>query len=302
MTPRGKLDVDGTIYGQAMMLSSGNTINAIVTSISSPTDLQIPTAAAVSAYVAANSAVPSSIIAGDTTVAITDTGANGQVAFTVNGAQKMIIDQNGNVGIGSTAPTAALDVNGGVNISGSGSSYSTGALGLGSSSTMGAGTMLGVQGGMVVGSAGYFTTAAPSNGVIVSGNVGVGTTDPRSALDINGTASVKTVVLVPPAAVVSVTAGDGVNTVASSFIRIAGSGGAVTVTANPAITTTGIADGQELVLMGTSDVNTVGFTNGNGLTLDQGVPFTLGAGSKLRLIYSSVDTAWQELSRSVVAP
>ena len=127
--PRGKLDVDGTVYSSAMMLSSGNTVNAIVTTLSAPTDLQIPTAKAVSAYVAASATNPAMITAQDTTVIVTDTGSNGQVAFNINGSQSMIIDQNGNVGIGSTAPAAKLDINGALrvnNLIGQASEYNNG--------------------------------------------------------------------------------------------------------------------------------------------------------------------------------
>ena len=66
---------------------------------------------------------------------------------------------NGNVGIGTTLlTTAALTV-------------MNGNVGIG---TWVPGNELGVVGGMAIGPANYTATAAPSNGLIVSGNVGIG--------------------------------------------------------------------------------------------------------------------------------
>jgi len=49
------------------------------------------------------------------------------------------------------------------------------------------GSKLSVSGGASIG-AGYDTTAAPSNGMIIDGNVGIGTTGPGYTLTVNGTA------------------------------------------------------------------------------------------------------------------
>jgi hypothetical protein len=141
----------------------------------------------------------------------------------------------------------------------------------------------------------------------VGGNIGINSTAPRGRLDVegtiygstlyvDGTSSLNKVVLVPTATQ-TIAAGSGVTSVPSTLIRIVSSGGAVTVTADPPITTTGVSDGQELVLMGTSNTDTVKFTNGSSLSLSQGVSFTMGAGARLRLIYSAADAAWMELSR-----
>jgi len=297
---QGNVESDGTLYGYGMMLSSGNTVNAIVTTISSPTNLQIPTAAAVTSYVATQVSTPASITSGDTTVIVTDGGATGQVAFKINGSTSMIVDQNGNVGIGTSVPASRFAVMGAGTAtnkmlelydSGKTSRFvvlDNGNVGIGVAAPA---VTLDVNGGINISGAGnnYFTS-----------NVGIGSTVPRSALDVSGTASVNTVVLVPPAATVTVTAAAGVSTVASSFIRIVSNGGAVTVTAVPPITITGIADGQELILLGTSNTNTVQFTNAAALKLQDGVSFTMNSGSKLMLIYSSADTTWMEISRSLM--
>jgi hypothetical protein len=46
-------------------------------------------------------------------------------------------------------------------------------------------SMLGVYGGVTIGSS-YISTTAPSNGAIIQGNVGIGTTGPSQALEVNG--------------------------------------------------------------------------------------------------------------------
>jgi hypothetical protein len=69
-------------------------------------------------------------------------------------AERMIVDSNGYVGIGTTAPQSKLDVEGSVRI---GSGYS------------GNNTI----------------TTNPTNGMIIEGNVGIGTTAPQTNLDIS---------------------------------------------------------------------------------------------------------------------
>lgn len=79
-----------------------------------------------------------------------------------------------------------------------------------------------------------------------------------------------------------------------SLIYVQGNGGPVTMTANPQLTTSGIAEFSELVIRGRSDANTVTFVNGNGLALNG--PAVLGADDTLSLIFDG--TAWVESSRS----
>jgi hypothetical protein len=47
-------------------------------------------------------------------VTVTDTGSNGTIALATAGAERLRVTTGGNVGIGSTSPGAALDVNGGI--------------------------------------------------------------------------------------------------------------------------------------------------------------------------------------------
>lgn len=77
--------------------------------------------------------------------------------------------------------------------------------------------------------------------------------------------------------------------------RVAGSGGAVTLSATTAIADGTIAD-QVLVLQGTSDTNTVTVPDGantalNGLAI-------LSDGTSLLLIWDATNSKWRELSRN----
>jgi len=81
-----------------------------------------------------------------------NTAANPAIQMKVGdsgGTTALTISNNGNVGIGTTAPLSKLDVNGGLAVG----SYAG-------------------------------TSAAPSNGLIVSGNVGIGTTSPGGKLEV----------------------------------------------------------------------------------------------------------------------
>ena len=67
------------------------------------------------------------------------------------GTSLMVLDQNGRLGIGTTAPMSSLDVSGGISV------------------------------GSYAGS-----TASPSNGLIVSGSVGIGTSNPANLFEVTG--------------------------------------------------------------------------------------------------------------------
>lgn len=88
-------------------------------------------------------------------------------------------------------------------------------------------------------------------------------------------------------------ANGGTYTPTTSRARLGGNGVAVTAT----IATSGIQDGQLLILVGTSDANTVTFSRGAALRL-AGASRTLGEGDSLQLIYDSTIGAWVELSYS----
>lgn len=108
-----------------------------------------------------------------------------------------------------------------------------------------------------------------------------------------------------PSATQSIVAGTGITSAminANSLIRIQGSGGAVTVTATPAVAA-GI-DGRIVILHGDSDANTVQLDDdltppgGSTLKLNGGANVVLGKGDILALVYDAGDSKWYELFRS----
>jgi hypothetical protein len=152
-------------------------------------------------------------------------GSDTQVQFNdageMAGATGLIWDKaNGSLGIGTTAPSAKLDVNGDLRLtsgaskyyltSGSGACYdgqfrvgtthcagaatdyflsmsSSGKVGVGVPATS-LGSLFNVKGNVSIGQSFATTgaTAAPENGLIVEGNVGVGTTGPSTPLHVVG--------------------------------------------------------------------------------------------------------------------
>lgn len=97
-----------------------------------------------------------------------------------------------------------------------------------------------------------------------------------------------------------ITAAGGVTstTNARQLIRVQGSGGPVTVTSNPGISV-GTTDGQELILEGSNDTNTLTISNGNGV--EQNGAVTLGVGDKIHYIWNAGASVWTELGRTINA-
>ncbi len=109
--------------------------------------------------------------------------STGGFQFRPNGANtvKMLLDANGNLGIGQTSIPNKLSVTGDAGF--------TGNIGLG---TVGNGVArLQVVGNVGIGTVSngdnFLTTIPPAGGMIVEGNVGIGTINPGQSLDVNGT-------------------------------------------------------------------------------------------------------------------
>jgi len=93
----------------------------------------------------------------------------------------------------------------------------------------------------------------------------------------------------------NITAAGGITSTANSrqLMFVQGSGGAVDITANPQISA-GTTVGQELLLVGRSDTNTILLENGTGLSINGS--FLLGEDSVILLFWDG--TNWTEISRS----
>jgi len=238
-----------TAVGSGSGTSWWNMGNGLLYPINATLDLAIggtSTSAAKFAFINVNSGNPTASIAGNLALAVpTTAGANTlkllnnstlNIQTSVGGdagatASRLFIASDGaggNVGIGTTAPSSLLEVNGAAEINGnttlgdaSGDSVTINAatLSLVNASTLNLvdsqtsalniesgllnfdtnnsfigigttvpGSKLGVAGNLSVGAT-YGAIAAPVSGLIVEGNVGIGTTATLNKLDVNGSAA-----------------------------------------------------------------------------------------------------------------
>jgi hypothetical protein len=164
ISPATKLDVDGVV--------TASEFSADVNNVSA---LRMKSTASTIGYGVTNADLVSWSLGG-----VHPSGYN----FRTTGANPaMQIIANGNVGIGTTVPSAKLDIvstgagSEGLRVDGASGGFAFVVKG-GSDYTshIRAGATIGVN---------YFTTP-PSNGLIVEGNVGIGTTSPATKLDVDG--------------------------------------------------------------------------------------------------------------------
>lgn len=155
--------------------------------------------------------------------------------------------------------------------------------------------------GIVSGDAGTVTSVAATgdNGLSLTGSPI--TTTGTLAFTFNSTTPsfttpTITTLKLSTGAVTNIVAANGI-TATATYMQIAGSGGAVDISANPQIAVG--TNGQMLYLQGTSDTNTVRFDDGTGLKLNSASFFILGDNDTISFVFQS--GIWIELSRNNVS-
>lgn len=89
---------------------------------------------------------------------------------------------------------------------------------------------------------------------------------------------------------------DNTITANGTYLLIQSTGGAVTLSSNPQISSVNDNYGYYLIIQGLSDINTITLINGNGLKLSNGANFTLGLDDIITFIWNGV--YWLEISRA----
>ena len=112
---------------------------------------------------------------------------------------------------------------------------------------------------------------------------------------INNKATFGRITVYTPSSDTAITAAGGI-TVTNRIMRVAGSGGAIDITANPQIVAG--TDGEIVIIQGTHDTNTVKLDDGTGLALNASI--TLAAQDNISLMYDSGDSEWIETGRTTV--
>lgn len=164
------------------------------------------------------------------------------------------------------------------------------ALGLGTMATQNAGTVA-ITGGTLNGTLGGTTPAAAA----------VTTLTASSTLAVSGASTLSNTLFTPSSAIQTLAAANTISPNAAK-IRVAGSGGPVTLTSTPTITNP-VADGQRLVIMGTDAANTLTLQDETGLAgsklrLAGAASVTLGLYDTIELLWDQALGFWVELGRS----
>lgn len=112
-------------------------------------------------------------------------------------------------------------------------------------------------------------------------------------LEINEDLRVDKKFTVNPSALTNITAGGGI-TITNATMRIQGSGGPVTITANPQIVAG--TDGQLAFIQGQSDSNTITIHDGDGLRLHSGSTLIIGDHDYIVMQYDGIADQWEEVA------
>ena len=94
----------------------------------------------------------------------------------------------------------------------------------------------------------------------------------------------------------TVVAGTGITAAMLSPVMYFNTAAAIDITADPQIADG--YDGQEILIVGSSDTNTLTLEDGTGIQLEAAASMVLGVGDNIRLIYITVLDLWLQVSRS----
>lgn len=163
-------------------------------------------------------------------------------------------------------------------------SRSNGNTTIGASAT--AGSKIGVYGNMAVGT-GYYNTAAPTNGAIIQGSVGVGNNSPFRTLHVTGEARITDLITDPPTVVLGADADGDLGTLSLSGLSISSG----TLTATDASATN---EAQTLSVSGTTSgiisLNAISGVGGGTATIAAGTGITVGqSGGTITITNSAPD-------------
>ena len=253
-------------------------------------------------------------------------GGGNQLRLYNGGNPVVNITTGGNVGIGTTSPSEKLDVYGAIKLSGQVANVVTNGI---AHHTNGYVYFTGGTAGAAMGNDSYSSAIyAVDNGslelyagsanrlhITSGGNVGIGTTSPATALQVNGTARATRLNSTGGTVDFDAQTGNNFIQIASSIVSIANGGNVnmtITSAGNVGIGTTSptgklqIADdGPNALVLGSTQISTIGETNDGGYPGMKIVPYNsnihIGISStndnKINLWYGGNNyTYWQQLS------